>query len=106
MGISVFSNLAFWIFFSITRFEPFSLTTFLSLGRLNAAVWTPLLPSPPEKDDIHYPNRRERTELWIAVLRIDRNVVLEFLQILAETFELVRLGIVADRYVGFERGFI
>src|SRR3954470_18122308 len=52
IGIKVFSNLAFWMFFNITRFEPFWLTTFSSLGRLKAAVWTPLLPSPLEKTSL------------------------------------------------------
>ena len=49
MGGSTFANLASCTFFSITRFEPFSLMTRSSFGRLNAAVWTPRLPSPALK---------------------------------------------------------
>ena len=48
MGTSTLSNLACWLFFSITRLLPFSRITRSSLGRLNAAVCTPRLASPAE----------------------------------------------------------
>ena len=41
IGTSTVWNFASWMFFSITRFEPFSCTTRSSLGRLYAAVCTP-----------------------------------------------------------------
>ena len=46
IGVSTRWNFASWTFFSMTRFEPWSRMTRSSLGRLNAAVWTPLLASP------------------------------------------------------------
>ena len=49
MGVSTRRNLASCTFFSMTRFEPFSRTTRSSLGRLNAAVCTPLFASPAVK---------------------------------------------------------
>ena len=48
IGVSTLSNLACWLFFSITRLLPFSRITRSSLGRLNAAVCTPRLASPAE----------------------------------------------------------
>ncbi len=48
IGWSTIWNLASWLFFSITRFEPFSVITRSSLGRLKAAVCTPRLASPDE----------------------------------------------------------
>ena len=48
IGTSTLSNFACWLFFSMIRLLPFSRITRSSLGRLNAAVWTPRLPSPAE----------------------------------------------------------
>ncbi len=40
MGSSTLSNFACWKFLSIVRFDPFSVTTRSSFGRLKAAVCT------------------------------------------------------------------
>jgi hypothetical protein len=46
IGLPATSYFAWMTFFSITFFEPFAWRTRSSLGRLNAAVWTPARVSP------------------------------------------------------------
>ena len=52
------------------------------------------------------PDRRHRAQLGIAVLRIDRQVVLDVLQLGPEPRQLLRLGIVAERDEGLERRLV
>ncbi len=50
---------------------------------------------------IHHANRREPSDLRIAILRVDRQVVLDFLHVIAEELQLRRLHVVADIDIGF-----
>ena len=105
MGTSTFSNLASWMFFSITRFEPFSLMTRSSLGRLKAAVCTPRLPSPAEKTTLTTRMGASAPSFGLRY-RVDGQRVLEPLQVGAESGELLRLRIVAHGDEGLERGLV
>ena len=104
IGCSTRRNFASCVFFSIVRLVPFSSTTRSSLGRLNAAVCTPRLPSPAAVDDVDDADRRERAELRVAEGGIDGQAVLEALQLAGELRELGRLGVVAQRDEGLEGG--
>ena len=54
--------------------------------------------------DVDDADRRERAELRVAVLRIDWQRVLEFLQVRGERLQLLRLRFVADGDERLERG--
>src|SRR5947199_360234 len=49
------------------------------------------------KDDVDHLDRRQRAERRVAQRRIDRQVVLELLQVRAESLQLVRFRFVAQR---------
>src|SRR6185369_13714257 len=51
-------------------------------------------------------NGRGRAELRISITRVNREIVFQLLQMPAEFPELRRLGVVAQRYVRFKRGFV
>ena len=51
-------------------------------------------------------DRRQRAELRVAVLRIDRQVVLDLLQLAAEPRQLLRLGVVTQRDERLERRLV
>ena len=55
---------------------------------------------------VHHTDRRESTQFRISILRVDRQVVFDFLHVIAEEFQLRGFGIVADVDVGFEGGFV
>ena len=57
-------------------------------------------------DFVHHADGRRRAQLRIAVLRVDRQVVLHFLQVRRDGLELVGLRFVADGDVGFEAGLV
>ena len=99
-------NLASWLFFSITRFEPFSVITRSSLGRLNAAVWTPRLASPDENTVLTTRMGAMGPQLRVAEFRIDRQVVFDLLELGSEARQLLRLHIVAQRDERLERGLV
>ena len=106
IGTSTLSNFACWLFFSITRLLPFSRITRSSLGRLNAAVCTPRLASPAENTVLTTAIGASAPSLRIAVLRIDRQVVLDVLQRAGELLELRRFGLILDGNERFERGLV
>ena len=58
------------------------------------------------EDFVHHANRRSGAQLRIAVARIDRQVVLHFLQVVGEELQPGGLLVVADGDVGFERGLV
>ena len=106
IGTSTFSNFASCTFFSITRFEPFSLITRSSFGRLNAAVCTPRLPSPAAK-----------TTLTTRIGASAPSFGLRYFGSIGSAFsspcssapndrQLLRLGVVAQRDERFERGLV
>src|SRR6185369_16482507 len=55
---------------------------------------------------VHDANRRRRAEFRIAITRIDRQIIFQFLQMTAELRELCRLRIVPKGYVSLERSFV
>ena len=59
-----------------------------SFGRLKAAVCTPWLRVAGGEHDVHDADRRVTAELRAAELLVDRQVVLELLQLAAEALEL------------------
>ena len=106
IGTSTFWNFASCTFFSITRFEPFSVMTRSSFGRLNAAVCTPRLPSPPVKTTLTTRIGASAPSFGLRYFGIDGQRVLEPLQLGAEHAELLRLGVVAQRDERFERRLV
>ena len=58
------------------------------------------------EDVIDNPNRRSGPEFRVAIARIDRQIVFQFLKIAAELEELRRLGFVAERDECFEGGLV
>ena len=67
-----------------------SRTTRSSFGRLNAAVWTPRLPSPAAKTSLTTTIGASAPSFGIAMARIDRQVVLDLLQLGRELLQLRR----------------
>ena len=57
-------------------------------------------------DLVDHDDRRQRAELRVALLRIDRQVVLDVLQLAGEPLQLRGLRLVAHRDVGLERGLV
>src|SRR5438034_11778978 len=47
------------------------------------------------KNFVHDANRRRRAKFRIAILRVERQMVFEFLQVLTELFELCRLSFIS-----------
>ncbi len=70
-------------------------------GRLNAAVAVA-----GGEDLVHHHERREGPELRVAQRRIDRQVVLDILQLAAELLDLRALLLVEDRDVRLERRLV
>src|SRR4030095_9129413 len=56
------------------------------------------------ENHVHDPDGRHRTQLRSAVLRIDRQRVLELLEVARKRLQLLRLGIVSNGDEGFEGG--
>ena len=84
IGSSTILNFASCMFFSMTRLVPFSLTTRSSFGRLKAAVCTPRLPSPAAKTTLTTLIGASAPSFGLRYFGIDRQVVLELLQVIAE----------------------
>ena len=55
---------------------------------------------------INHTNGRLAAELGIAILGIDGQIVLHFLQMIAEELQLGGLGVVAKIHISFESGFV
>ena len=103
IGTSTRLNFASCMFFSITRLVPFSLTTRSSFGRLKAAVCTPRLPSPAVKTTLTTRMGASAPSCGLRYFGIDRQGVLELLQVRGERLQLFRFGFVADGDERFER---
>ena len=97
------SNLASCTFFSITRLVPFSRDDALVVGQVVGGGLHAAVAVAGGEDLVDDADRRERAELRVAVARIDRQVVLELLQVIAERLQLLRLGLVADGDERLER---
>ena len=78
----------------------------LVVGEVERRRLDPAVGVAGREDDVDDADWRERTQLWVAKLGIDREVVLEVLQIRAESLELCRLIVVADRDERLECGFV
>ena len=63
-----FSNFASWMFFSITRFAPFSRDDALVVRQVERRGLHRAIAVAGGEDLIHHDDRRERAELWIAVV--------------------------------------
>ena len=55
---------------------------------------------------VHDDDRGKGAELWISLRRIDRQLVLDVLQLAAEFLELRALGFILNGDVGLERGLV
>ena len=87
----------------MTRLAPFSRTTRSSFGRLNAAVWTPRLPSPAAKISLTTTMGASAPSFGLRCFRIDGQVVLDVLQFAREPLELRAFRLVSHGDVGLER---
>ena len=94
------------MFFSITRFEPFSANDALVVGQVEGRCLHAAIAIARREDGVDDANRRQRTQLGVAILRIDRQVVLDLLQLGSETRQLLCLRIVAKRDERLERGLV
>ena len=57
-------------------------------------------------DLVHHRDRRQRSQFRIAVPRLDRQVILDLLQMARERFQAVRFAVVAQVHVGFVRSLV
>ena len=73
----------------MTRLAPFSAMMRSSFGRLKAAVCTPRLPSPDEKTMLTTRIGARPPSFGLRYFGIDRQVVLDLLQLGAEPRQLV-----------------
>ena len=81
IGRSTILNFASCTFFSITRLVPFSFTTRSSFGQVEGGGLDAAIAVAGGEDDVDDADRRERAELRVAVARVDRQRVLELLQV-------------------------
>ena len=95
IGRSVFANFASCTFFSITRLVPFSRTTRSSFGQVERRGLNAAVAVARGVDLVDHDDRRQRAQLRVALLRIDRQVVLDVLQLAGESLQLGGLGLVA-----------
>ena len=86
----------------MTRFEPFSRVTRSSLGKLKAAVWTPWLASPAQKISFDHHHRGKSAELRVAIFRVDREMVLDVLELAGKFLQLRAFRFVLDSDEGLE----
>jgi hypothetical protein len=73
---------------------------------LKAAVCTPRLASPAVKTTLTTVSGASAGELGVAILRVDRQQVLDALQLAGEPRQLLRLDVVADGDERFERRLV
>ena len=85
IGTSTLSNLACWLFFSITRLLPFFADHALVVGQVERGGLHAAIGVAGREHGVDHRDRRQRAELRVAVLRIDRQVVLDVLQRAGET---------------------
>ena len=103
IGIKVLLNFASCTFFSMIALRAFFFHHALIVRQIESGGLHAAVSFARAEDFVDDANRRRRAQLWIAILRIDRQIVFQFLQVLTELRQLRRLSIVAQSHVGFER---
>ena len=90
IGCSTVSNFASWLFFSMTRFEPFSRDHALVVRQVEGRGLHAAIAVAGREHRVDDADGRQRAELGVAVFRIDRQVVLDLLQLGPEPRQLLR----------------
>jgi hypothetical protein len=78
----------------------------LVIGQIESGGTDPVRAIAGGQNLIDHSNRRERSQLGIAVLGVQRQVVLNLLKMIREHLQLGRLLLIAQRHISFKRGLV